>query len=205
MKYLLCLLAAVPLAAFAGGSNYGITPGAHPNLAGKVSEWPLVPTPRFARDPAPGPDRQHLHLGHERQQKLRASTLKTRPSGNGNCPPAIARTACLSTSRAIVWTTGNAQRHHRTARSATGKVTEYQTPSRGGGPHTLVIADTGVIWFNPAKRRQDRRLDTRGGGQITEYKTSGGLTASRSYKRATSGFAAWATTNSANSIRKPGR
>ena len=55
MKSLLCLLAAVPLAAFAGGSNYGITPGTHPNLAGKVSEWP-VPTPRFARDPAPGPD-----------------------------------------------------------------------------------------------------------------------------------------------------
>ncbi len=38
MKSLLCLLAAVPFAAFAGGSNYGITPGAHPILAGKVSE-----------------------------------------------------------------------------------------------------------------------------------------------------------------------
>ena len=50
---MLCLL---PLAtAHAGGSNYGITPGAHPNLAGKVSEWP-VPTPRFARDPAIAPD-----------------------------------------------------------------------------------------------------------------------------------------------------
>lgn len=40
---------------WAGGSNYGITPGVRPALEGKISEW-SVPTPRFARDPAPGPD-----------------------------------------------------------------------------------------------------------------------------------------------------
>src|SRR5436190_9845328 len=39
----------------AGGSNYGIAPGARPQFDGKISEWP-VPTPKFARDPAPGPD-----------------------------------------------------------------------------------------------------------------------------------------------------
>lgn len=38
MKTLACLLSIIPLAALAGGSNYGIAPGAHPNLAGKVSE-----------------------------------------------------------------------------------------------------------------------------------------------------------------------
>ena len=42
-------------AAWAGGSNYGISPGSRPNLEGKISEW-AVPTPKFARDPAPGPD-----------------------------------------------------------------------------------------------------------------------------------------------------
>ena len=41
--------------AYAGGSNYGVTPGTLASLAGKVSEWP-VPTPRFARDPAIAPD-----------------------------------------------------------------------------------------------------------------------------------------------------
>ena len=41
--------------AWAGGSNYGITPGSRPQLAGKITEW-QVPTPKFARDPAPGPD-----------------------------------------------------------------------------------------------------------------------------------------------------
>src|SRR2546423_3618040 len=57
MKHrILLLLAAFPFAAaHAGGSNYGITPGTLPNIAGKVSEWP-VPTPRFARDPAIAPD-----------------------------------------------------------------------------------------------------------------------------------------------------
>ena len=57
MKYsAVCILSLLPAAALnAGGSNYGITPGAHPDFAGKVSEWP-VPTPRFARDPAVAPD-----------------------------------------------------------------------------------------------------------------------------------------------------
>jgi len=55
MTRLAYLFAVIPIAVLAGGSNYGITPDAHPDLAGKVTEWP-VPTPRFARDPAPGPD-----------------------------------------------------------------------------------------------------------------------------------------------------
>jgi len=38
MKSLAFLAAAIPVIACAGGSNYGIAPGAHPNLAGKVSE-----------------------------------------------------------------------------------------------------------------------------------------------------------------------
>src|SRR5207249_12155334 len=46
---------AVPLFAHAGGSNYAVAPGARPVVSGKISEWP-VPTPQFARDPAPGPD-----------------------------------------------------------------------------------------------------------------------------------------------------
>src|SRR5689334_179414 len=44
----------VAAVAFAGGSNYGIAPGAR-EFSAKISEWP-VPTPKFARDPAPGPD-----------------------------------------------------------------------------------------------------------------------------------------------------
>jgi hypothetical protein len=41
MRLLGCILAAIPVVAAAGGSNYGIVPGAQPNLAGKVTEWPM--------------------------------------------------------------------------------------------------------------------------------------------------------------------
>ncbi len=44
----------LPAVAVAGGSNYGVAPGSR-DIAGNVTEW-SVPTPRFARDPAPGPD-----------------------------------------------------------------------------------------------------------------------------------------------------
>jgi len=47
-------LLVIASAALAGGSNYGVAPGSK-QLSGKISEWP-VPTPKFARDPAPGPD-----------------------------------------------------------------------------------------------------------------------------------------------------
>ncbi|MCB1767850.1 MAG: hypothetical protein KDJ22_17650, partial [Candidatus Competibacteraceae bacterium] len=55
MKNILLLLAACAGPALAGGSNYGLVPGALSSVQGKVTEWP-VPTPKFARDPAPGPD-----------------------------------------------------------------------------------------------------------------------------------------------------
>ena len=55
MKRLIpCMMALAALDAAAGGSNYGITPGSR-DIAEKITEW-SVPTPRFARDPAPGPD-----------------------------------------------------------------------------------------------------------------------------------------------------
>ena len=52
MRRLALLLLAVPLVAHAGGSNYGITPGTHPDLAGKVREW-AVPTPRLCSTARP--------------------------------------------------------------------------------------------------------------------------------------------------------
>jgi virginiamycin B lyase len=172
MKYLSCLLAAVPLAAFAGGSNYGITPGVLPNLAGKVSEWP-VPTPRFARDPAPGPD-GNIYISVMSGNKVARFDVKTRTFREWEMPSGHRPHGLLVDKQGIVWTTGNGNGTIGRLDPATGKVTEYPTPSRGGGPHTLVIADDGVLWFTLQSGDKIGRLDTRGGGQITEYKTSGG-------------------------------
>src|SRR5204863_488879 len=55
MRVLVFLLAAASLDLAAGGSNYNVTPGTLPVIQGQVREWD-VPTPKFARDPAPAPD-----------------------------------------------------------------------------------------------------------------------------------------------------
>jgi len=53
-------------------------------------------------------------------------------------------------------------------------VTEFKTPSGGGGPHTLVITDDGsTIWFTMQMGDRIGKLDTKSGA-IREYRTSGG-------------------------------
>lgn len=172
MKSLLCLLAGIPLAALAGGSNYGITPGAHPNLAGKVSEWP-VPTPRFARDPAPGRD-GNIYISVMSGNKVARFDVKTQTFREWEMPSGHRPHGLLVDKQGIVWTTGNGNGTIGRLDPSSGKVTEYQTPSRGGGPHTLVITDDGAtIWFTMQSGDKVASLDTKTGA-IKEYPTSGG-------------------------------
>ena len=76
-------------------------------------------------------------------------------------------------SRASALSSRNARRAGA-ANERKDHATQYQTPSRGGGPHTVVITDDGVIWFTLQNGDKIGRLDTKGSGQITEYNTSGG-------------------------------
>ena len=105
--FLLLSLAAplVPVLAWAGGSNYGIAPGAHPGLAGKVSEWP-VPTPKFARDPAPAPDGS-IFISVMSGNKVarfdpRGQTFREWDLPSGHRPHGV-----LVDRQGIAWTTGN--------------------------------------------------------------------------------------------------
>jgi len=163
--------AAVAAASHAGGSNYGITPGAHPDLAGKVSEWP-VPTPRFARDPAPAPDGS-IYISVMMGDKVARFDPKTQAFKEWELPPGHHPHGLLVDRQGIVWTTGNGDGAIGRLDPATGKFTEFPTPSHGGGPHTLVIGDDGIIWFTMQSGDKIGRLDTRS-GHIVEYKTSGG-------------------------------
>ena len=53
-------------------------------------------------------------------------------------------------------------------------MTEFKTPSGGGGPHTLVITDDQrAIWFTMQSGNKVASLDTRTGA-IKEYPSSGG-------------------------------
>ena len=171
-RLILVACAAMPAAVFAGGSNYGITPGVLPNLAGKVSEWP-VPTPRFARDPAIAPDGS-VYIAVMNGNKVARFDPKTETFKEWDLPPGHRPHGLLVDHTGMVWTTGNGNGTIGKLDPTTGKVIEYQTPSRGGGPHTLIINDDqSTIWFTMQSGDKLASLDTRS-GKITEYETSGG-------------------------------
>jgi virginiamycin B lyase len=158
--------------ALAGGSSYGIAPGTLTNFTSKVSEWP-VPTPRFARDPAPGPD-GNIYITVMSGNKIARFDTKTHAFKEWELAPRHHPHGLLVDKQGIVWTTGNGNGTIGRLDPASGKFTEYPTPSRGGGPHTLVITADGVIWFTMQSGDKIGRLDTKSSGQITEYATSGG-------------------------------
>ncbi len=172
MNRLAYLLVALPFAAYAGGSNYGITPGAHPNLAGKVSEWP-VPTPRFARDPAVAPDGS-IYIAVMAGNKVARFDPKTQSFKEWDLPAGHRPHGLLVDKHGMVWTTGNGNGTIGKLDPVSGKMTEFKTPSGGGGPHTLVITDDQrAIWFTMQSGNKVASLDTRTGA-IKEYPSSGG-------------------------------
>jgi virginiamycin B lyase len=162
------VLAISPLA-HAGGSNYGTAPGARPKLDGKVSEWP-VPTPQFARDPAPGPD-GNIYVAVMFGNKIARFDTKTKTFTEWDLPPGARPHGLLVDREGQVWYTGNGNGTIGHLDPATGKVVEHKAPS-GGDPHTLVIDGRGTIWFTVQNGQRIGRLD-RASGKITEYKTRG--------------------------------
>jgi virginiamycin B lyase len=172
MKRLALLLVAAPLIAHAGGSNYGIMPGAHPDLAGKVSEWP-VPTPRFARDPAVAPDGS-IYIAVMSGNKVARFDPKAQSFKEWDLPPGHHPHGLLVDRQGMVWTTGNGNGTIGRLDPASGRVTEFKTPSGGGGPHTLIITDDqSAIWFTMQSGNKVASLATKTGA-IKEYPSSGG-------------------------------
>jgi virginiamycin B lyase len=172
MKRLALLLVALPLVAHAGGSNYGITPGAHPDLAGKVTEWP-VPTPRFARDPAVAPDGS-IYIAVMSGNKVARFDPKTQSFKEWDLPPGHHPHGLLVDRQGMVWTTGNGNGTIGRLDPASGRVTEFKTPSGGGGPHTLIITDDqSTIWFTMQSGNKVASLQTKTGA-IKEHPSSGG-------------------------------
>jgi virginiamycin B lyase len=139
MKPLVLALSLFPAAALGGGSNYGITPGTLPVLAGKVSEWP-VPTPRFARDPAVAPDGS-IYIAVMSGNKVARFDPKSQTFKEWDLPSGHNPHGVLVDKAGTVWTTGNRNGTIGRLDPASGKITEYPTPSGGGGPHTLIITD----------------------------------------------------------------
>ena len=166
------IITLLPLSAYAGGSNYGVSPGANTNFTGKVSEWP-VPTPRFARDPAIAPDGSILITVMSGNKVARfdtpSKTFKEWEMPSGHRPHGL-----LVDKQGIVWTTGNGNGTIGRLDPSNSRMVEYKTPSGGGGPHTLVITDDqSTIWFTMQSADKVASLDTKTGA-IKEYPSSGG-------------------------------
>jgi virginiamycin B lyase len=155
--------------AWGGGSNYGIDPGARPRLDGKISEW-SVPTPQFARDPAPGPD-GNIYVAVMFGNRIARFDRKTETFKEWDLPAGARPHGLLVDRNAQVWYTGNGNGTIGHLDPATGKITEHKAPS-GGDPHTLITDDQGVIWFTVQNGQRIGRLDTRT-AVITEFKTRG--------------------------------
>src|SRR3954464_15730340 len=165
-------LALLPCAASAGGSNYAVQPGSLPEITGKVKGWP-VPTPRFARDPAPAPDGS-IYISVMSGNKVARFDPKSATFKEWDMPAGHRPHGVLVDKTGTVWTTGNGNGTIGKLDPATGRVTEYKTPSGRGGPHTLVITDDGgTIWFTMQSGDKVASLDTKSGA-IREYPTSGG-------------------------------
>jgi len=157
---------------WAGGSNYGVTPGSRPTLDGKISEWP-VPTPKFARDPAAGPD-GNIYIAVMNGNKIARFDTKARVFKEWDLPPGAQPHGLLVDRNGLVWYTGNGNGTIGRLDPATGKITEFKSPSGGGGPHTLVIDDAQTtIWFTFQRGDKIGRVDLTT-GQLTEFKTRNG-------------------------------
>jgi virginiamycin B lyase len=152
----------------AGGSSYGIVPGAKA-LSGKISEWP-VPTPKFARDPAPGPD-GNIYVTVMQGDRIARFDTRRRVFNEWDVPAGAHPHGLVVDREGTVWYTGNGNGTIGELDPASGRVRQHKVPS-GGSPHTLVIGEDGVIWFtnqSGSVGRLDRRT-----GRITEYRMSGG-------------------------------
>src|ERR1700694_4921618 len=91
--------------AHAGGSNYGIAPGARPQFEGKISEWP-VPTPKFARDPAPGPG-GNIYISVMMGDRLARFYTKTQKFTEWTLPIGAHPHGLVVDKQGTVWYTGN--------------------------------------------------------------------------------------------------
>ena len=129
----------------AGGSNYNVTPGALPTVKGLVSEW-NVPTPRFARDPAPAPDGS-IYIAVMQGNRIARFDPATKQFREWDLPEGAKPHGLLVDKQGIVFYTGNGNGTIGRLDPATGKITEIDLP-RGSGPRRVAAnADGSILWW----------------------------------------------------------
>src|SRR5258706_311895 len=157
--------------AWAGGSNYNVKPGTLAAVKGQVTEW-NVPTPKFARDRAPGPDGT-MSIPVMQGDRIAHFDPATKKFREWDVPAGARPHGLVVDTHGIVFYTGNGNGTIGRLDPATGKVTEFKTSSSGSGPHTIIEAADGTLWFTMLSADRIGHLDP-ASGKITEYETRGG-------------------------------
>jgi len=168
-RWMAGILAFAALEALAGGSNYGVAPGSR-DIAGKITEW-SVPTPRYARDPAPGPD-GNIYIAVMNGNRIAKFDTKAKTFKEWDLPDGARPHGLVVAKDGKVLYTGSGNGSIGELDPATGKVVSHFTPSRGGNPHTIVLDEDGNAWFT-GQRGYLGKLD-RKTGKVTEIPMSGG-------------------------------
>jgi streptogramin lyase len=182
----------------AGGSNYGVKPGAVKEVAGTVREWP-VPTPSFARDPAPAPD-GNIYIAVMQGNRIARFDTATEQFTEWELPRGARPHGLVVDEAGIVWYTGNGNGSIGRLDPKSGKVTEYKLPG-GGDPHTIVLDPPRARCGSPSRTVSALGVWIAAAARSTSSRWRATPTAWRSTARASSGSAAWPATRWAGSIR----
>lgn len=162
----------LPVLVHAGGSNYTVTPGVS-QPAGRVAEWP-VPTPRFARDPAPGLDGK-IYIAVMQGNKLARFDPATQSFDEWDLPAGTRPHGLVVDDKGTVWMTGNGNGTLLEVpfnNGQPGQMSAYKTPS-GGNPHTIIFDGRDALWFTNQSADKVTRFE-RKTKKMTEFDTRDG-------------------------------
>jgi len=163
--WLFVLIALVAGESLAGGSNSGVASGAR-TVAGNISEWP-VPTPKYARDPAIGPD-GNVYFAVRAGDKIARFDPKSKRFQEWDVPKGMQPRGLVVARDGKVLFGGAGNSAIGELDPSTSKVTVYKIPSDGSDPYTLVFDAEENVWFTERKAGKLGKFE-RASGRITEY------------------------------------
>lgn len=163
--WLFTLIALSACVAFAAGSDNSGNAGAR-TISGQVAEWP-VPTPKYARDPAIGPDGS-VYFAVKRGDKIARFEPKTKLFQEWDLPTGMQPRGLVVARDGKVIFGGSGNSALGELDPSAGKIKLYKLPSRDGDPYTLVCDAQDNIWFTEKKAGRLGKL-TRATGKITQY------------------------------------
>jgi virginiamycin B lyase len=171
MRIVLSLLL-LPAIVHAGGSNYTVTPGIS-KPAGKVTEW-AVPTPKFARDPAPAADGK-VYIAVMHGNKLARFDPTKQKFDEWDLPEGTRPHGLVVDEKGTVWMTGHGNGtllEIPFTNGQPGQMTAHKTPT-GGSPHTIIFDGRNALWFTNQSGDKVTRFD-RATRKMTEFDTRDG-------------------------------